>query len=89
MFVYYDSNGVLKEIISEAPFRNGDSERDTIYVYIEDEPVFNSGWVKYKLPNGTETTETAFYDVSVPITQVYKELPTKPHALILIAAPLP
>lgn len=76
MFVYFDSHGVLKEIISEGAFRNGDSERDEIYVFIEGEPYFASGWVKYKLPNGNETIESCFYDMNNH--QVYKELPKEP-----------
>lgn len=76
MFVYFDSHGVLKEIISEGAFRNGDSERDEIYVYIEGDPYFASGWVKYKLPNGNETIESCFYDMNNH--QVYKELPKEP-----------
>ena len=78
MFVYFDSNGVLKEIISDGAFRNGDSQRDKIYIYVEGEPYINSAWIKFKLPNGTETTETCFFDRTTPIPQVAKTLPTSP-----------
>lgn len=77
MFVYFDRNGTLKEIITEQPFRNGDSERDKIYVYLEDETLAYNGWIKYLLPDGTETTETQFYNGNT-LNKVGKELPLNP-----------
>ena len=77
MYVYFDSNGVLREIITERNFRVGDSKRDKIYVYWEGEHSPYSGWIKYRLPNSDEyTAETRFYDLYTE--KVGKELPNKP-----------
>ena len=73
MYVYFDNNGVLKEIITERPFRAGDSQRDKIYIYWEGEHTPTAGWVKYRKADGTFTTET-----SIILTQVNKTLPTDP-----------
>lgn len=73
MYVYFDNNGVLKEIITERPFRVGDSQRDKIYIYWEGEHTPTAGWVKYRKADGTFTTET-----SITLTQVNKTLPTDP-----------
>ena len=73
MYVYFDENGVLKEIITERQFRVGDSKRDKIYVYWDGEHSPLSAWVKYLLPTGVYTNETTF-----STTKVGKELPSKP-----------
>jgi len=73
MYVYFDNNGVLKEIITERPFRAGDSQRDKIYIYWDGEHTPTAGWVKYRKADGTFTTET-----SITLTQVNKTLPTDP-----------
>ena len=73
MYVYFDNNGVLKEIITERPFRVGDSQRDKIYIYWDGEHTPTAGWVKYRKADGTFTTET-----SIILTQVNKTLPTDP-----------
>lgn len=77
MFVYFDQRGVLKEIITEQPFRVGDSKRDKIYVYWEGDHSPLSGWVKYRLANGSETDETQFFE-SGKTPLVGMELPQKP-----------
>ncbi len=76
MFVYFDSNGTLKEIISDKTFRVGDSKRDKIYIYWEGEHTPISGWVKYRKPNKEETKEKTFFQINDKL--VAKELPTKP-----------
>ena len=77
MFVYFDGKGVLKEIITDEPFRVGDSKRDKIYIYWEGEHSPVSGWIKYRKPNGEETKESVFFLLS-DNSLVGKELPTKP-----------
>ena len=79
MYIYFDSQGRLKEIITEAPFRQGDSERDKIYVYVDGLGSPSAGWVSYGLPNGTKTEETQFYaSGSALLRKVGKELPQTP-----------
>lgn len=79
MYVYFDASGVLKEIITEKSFRNGDSKRDKIYVYWEGNNAPVGGWIKYLLPNNTEypvSSEQQFYGIGIDM--VGKALPTKP-----------
>ena len=80
MYLYFSEDGTLKEIITEQPFRVGDSQRDKIYVYWDGEHSVTTGLVKYRLPDGTNTIETAFYisgDESIG-SLVGKELPQEP-----------
>ena len=79
MYVYFDQNGTLKEIISDKKFRVGDSKRDKIYVYWEGEHAPISGWVKYRKPNGKDypvSVEECFFQLGQEL--VGKELPNKP-----------
>lgn len=77
MFVYFDANGTLKEIITEKTFRVGDSKRDKIYVYWDGEHSPISGWIKYRLANGQSTNETQFFGLGEN-DLIAKQLPTKP-----------
>lgn len=79
MYVYFDANGTLKEIITEKPFRVGDSKRDKIYVYWDGEHSPVSGWVKYRKPSGQEypsSAEQCFFQIGDEL--VGKSLPEKP-----------
>lgn len=76
MYIYFDSNGTLKEIITERPFRVGDVKRNKIYVYWDGEHAPASGWVKYRKPDGTDTTETSFFAYGQNLVE--KELPQTP-----------
>ena len=76
MYIYFDSNGTLKEIITERPFRVGDVKRNKIYVYWDGEHAPASGWVKYRKPDGTDTTETSFFTYGQNLVE--KELPQTP-----------
>lgn len=76
MYVYYDSNGVLKEIITERNYRVGDSKRDKIYVYWDGEHSPYGAWIKYRLPNRQYTAEEEFYNYYSSL--VGKELPQEP-----------
>lgn len=76
MYIYFDNNGTLKEIITDRPFRVGDVKRNKIYVYWEGDHTPASGWVKYRKPDGTETTETSFYSFGQSLVE--KELPDTP-----------
>lgn len=56
MYLYFDENGTLKEIISE-PIRQGSSNFNKIYVYWENKPSVISYWVTFKKPDKTFTNE--------------------------------
>lgn len=77
MLVYFDELGTLKEIITERPFRNGDAPSDKIYIYLEgDHDSIVKGYVKFRKPDGSLTTETQFYASTDNL--IGKELPQKP-----------
>lgn len=79
MYIYFDSQGRLKEIITENAFRQGDSDRDEIYIFVENLGSPNAGFVSYGLPNGERTEETQFFvSGSSTLKLVGKALPTKP-----------
>lgn len=81
MFVYFDENGTLKEIISDKKFRVGDSKRDKIYIYWAGEHYPLSGWIKYQKSNGAEvpiSVEEMFFDSQDGDELVGKSLPLNP-----------
>lgn len=78
MYIYFDEQGVLKEIITESPFRVGDSKRNKIYIYWEGEHSPVNGFIKYRLPDKSETNETVFYKANSVTQMVRKTLPTDP-----------
>lgn len=73
MYLFFNNEGILKEIINDTSFRNGDELSDKIYVYWDGTHAINQGYVKYQKADGTLTTETTF-----SLTKVGKELPAKP-----------
>ena len=79
MYLYFDKNGVLKEIITERNFRAGDSKRDKIYIYWDGDHSPLSGWAKYRMQNGVEypsSNEEQFFAIGDSL--VGKELPKEP-----------
>lgn len=62
MYLYFDSNGVLKEIINDKPFRQGNVDVNKIYIYVENTEI-NSLWIKYKNIDGTEAPDTGWYQL--------------------------
>lgn len=57
MYVYFDKNGRLLEIIDE-PIRKGSSNTNFIYVYFDNNLTISSLWAIFKKADGTLTTET-------------------------------
>ena len=54
MYLYFDKNGVLKEIINDKALRQTNT-RNKIYIYIEDLTTIQSITAKYLLPSGLTT----------------------------------
>lgn len=50
MFLYFDKQGVLKEIVNDEATRQGNTHND-IYIYIEDEPTVSELYFRYRLPD--------------------------------------
>lgn len=74
MYLYFDRNLVLKEIINDKALRQGNYDVNKLYVYIDnpDNLVMNTLWVKYLLPDGTLLLA---FEV---VTKVTEELPYNP-----------
>ena len=86
MFVYFDANGVLQEIVNGIPFRQSNADINHIYIYMETDfdgvhyddngvallpTAFNEGLQSYRLANGTVTNEGDF-DIT-PVVGVIPE----------------
>lgn len=56
MYVYFDTQGVIREIISVDPARVG-SSANKIYIYFENNPAIDHLWWVMKKPDDTITTE--------------------------------
>ena len=59
IFLYYDKYGKLKEWINDATQREGNSNYNTIYWYMEEEPDFTSKTITFERGDGTKSTEYA------------------------------
>lgn len=59
MYVYFDKNGTIKEVINDLSIRKGSAEANKIYVYVDDTEI-DDIWFVAKKPDGTLTTEQSF-----------------------------
>lgn len=62
MYLYFDKNGALKEIINNDAIRKGNNNANKVYCYFEDEPSFDYLTAIIKLPDRTLTNEIFFED---------------------------
>ena len=60
MFIYFDKNGTIKEIVNDLSIRKGSVNANRIYCYIEGEPEIDDIWAMCKMPDGTNTLEVSF-----------------------------
>lgn len=72
MFIYFDRNGVLQEVINDKAARLGDLNANEIYVYV-DEVELDDIWLTLKRPDGTLSVEKSFI-----ANKVVRELPYDP-----------
>ncbi|MDX9815240.1 MAG: hypothetical protein RBS91_11330, partial [Sulfurimonadaceae bacterium] len=64
MYLFYDENGVLKEIINDIPLRQGSDLINRVYVFIDRELPSNVVYsYKYKKPN-SEISESIVFETS-------------------------
>ena len=70
MFLYFDSQGVLREIVQDNSVRQGDVNSKRIYVYLEGDPIIDDLWCIVKKPDGTVTNE-----ISIKDNVAYMEIP--------------
>jgi len=72
MFIYFDRNGVLQEVINDKSARLGDLNANEIYVYV-DEVELDDIWLTLKRPDGTLSVEKSFI-----ANKVVREIPYDP-----------
>lgn len=71
MYLYFDKNGVLKEIINDESLRQGNYGVNTLYVYIESEMGADSVDVKYLLPESQSIlVDPTNYEISETARQI-------------------
>lgn len=62
MYIYFDTNGTIKEVINDESIRRGSSDYNKIYCYLEGNPDIDDIWYLQKNPDGTLTNEVSFVD---------------------------
>lgn len=62
MYIYFDKNGTIKEVINDESIRKGSNDYNKIYCYLEGNPVIDDIWYLQKNPDGTLTNEVSFVD---------------------------
>ena len=62
MYIYFDRNGTIKEVINDESIRKGSSDYNKIYCYLEGNPDIDDIWYLQKNPDGTLTNEVSFVD---------------------------
>ena len=76
MYLYFDKNGALKEIINDSSIRKGNNNANKVYVYLEDNPPLDFMTAIVKMPNGKLTNEIYFSDEDI----VEEAIPYNPKA---------
>lgn len=62
MYIYFDKNRTIKEVINDESIRKGSSDYNKIYCYLEGNPDIDDIWYLQKNPDGTLTNEVSFVD---------------------------
>ena len=62
MYIYFDRNGTIKEVINDESIRRGSNDYNKIYCYLEGNPSIDDIWYLQKNPDGTLTNEVSFID---------------------------
>lgn len=65
MYIYFDTNGTIKEIVNDKSIRQGSTEANKIYCYIEGNPTIDDIWYMQKLPSGETSNEVSFKNSTV------------------------
>ena len=71
MYIYFDRNGTIKEVINDESIRRGSSDYNKIYCYLEGNPDIDDIWYLQKNPDGTLTNEVSFVNNIVTKTIPY------------------
>ena len=65
MYIYFDTNGTIKEIVNDKSIRQGSTEANKIYCYIEGNPTIDDIWYMQKLPSGETSNEVSFKNSTI------------------------
>lgn len=57
MYLYFDNNGILKEIVDDVATRKGNNEVNKIYIYV-DGITPKTEWITYQTSDGEQSNET-------------------------------
>ena len=57
MYLYFDNNGILKEIVDDVATRKGNNEVNKIYIYV-DGLTPKTEWITYQTSDGVQSNET-------------------------------
>lgn len=57
MYLYFDNNGILKEIVDDVATRKGNNEVNKIYIYV-DGLTPKTEWITYQTSDGKQSNET-------------------------------
>ena len=57
MYLYFDSNGILKEIVDDVATRKGNNEVNRLYIYV-DGITPKTEWITYQTSDGEQSNET-------------------------------
>ena len=62
MYIYFDRNGTIQEVVNDESIRKGSNDYNKIYCYLEGNPDIDDIWYLQKNPDGTLTNEVSFVD---------------------------
>ena len=74
IFLYYDKQGKLLELVNDDTVRLGNNNTNTIYFYIDEEPNFTSKTITFERSDGTKSNEYAITDsasLSLPYSKSF------------------
>lgn len=69
MYIYFDKQGVIKEIINDGYLRQGSDGADVLYFYFENDEMYDSVWLTIKRADGVLSEEKHLSEI------VNKEIP--------------
>lgn len=90
MYVYFDKNGVLQEIVQDKSVRVGDYKANRIYMYFDTSATISDVWFIMQSPDGVLSTEVSIkdnqIDLSIPYQkiEIYTSSRTTKHIILLL-----
>lgn len=73
MYVYFDKNGVLQEIVQDKSVRVGDYKANRIYIYFDTSATISDVWFIMQSPDGVLSTEVSIKDNQIDLSIPYQK----------------